>query len=117
MKRNLSINTYQDDILLFNTPTIGIIDDELLYYHTDTDAIKINLEKGSFTKENNDTILKITKDKCTLTLKSLNNTYDIDLEYYNFEYNDQVIVFTYKLISQENILKIVINIGSVIDEL
>ena len=117
MKRNLNINTYQDNVLLFNIPTVGLIDDEFLYYNTDTDAIKINFEKGSFTKENNDTILKITKDNCTLTLKSLNKTYDIDLEYYDFKYIDDNITFTYKLVSQENILKIVINIGSVIDEL
>ena len=117
MKHNISVNTYQDNNLLFNIPTVGLIDDNILIYYTDTDLIRINLETGSFTKENNDTILKINKDTCLLTLKSLNKSYDVIVNYYDFIYDNNSLTLTYKLETQENILKIIINIGSVINEL
>ena len=117
MKHNISVNTYQDNNLLFNLPTVGLIDEDILTYYTDTEAIKINLQTGSFTKENNDTLLKITKDLCYLNIKALNKSYDINIKYYDFMYKNNCVTLSYKLETQEEILKIIINIGSVINEL
>ncbi len=117
MNRNITLSTYENNVLLFKNITTALFEDNFLTYHTDNDTIKINLQTFSFTKENNDTFLKITKNKCYLNVKELNKTLEIPIEYLDFIYNNDEIIIEYKLISQENNLKIVIEIGSEINEL
>ena len=117
MNYNISINTYENNTLLFKNTTSALLEDNFITYNTDNDTIKINLNTFSFTKENNETILKLTKNKCYLHLKNLKQTLEIPLNYLNFSYNNNEIMIEYKLISQENSLKIIINIGSEINEL
>jgi len=118
MNRNITISSYELDTLLFKEHTLCLLEDGYLEYYTDNDKVKINLTNFSFTKENVETILKITQNNCTLTLKELDQSVDIPLEYINY-YNDnnKNIIIEYKLISQENPLKIIIEIGDEIHEL
>lgn len=114
MYYNLTINTKEGETNLLGKNTTGYLEDNFLTYHTDNDTIKINLNTFSFTKENLETILKLTEEKCTLTLKELNQTIDIPLEFINFEFtNNKYIIICYKLISMDLPLKIYIEIGSV----
>ncbi len=117
MKRNLIINTYQNEALLFKEQTTGYIEDNILEYHTDSEKIRINLSMYSFIRENEESILKIIKDKCELRLKSLNQSLDIPMEYCDFKVDDIRIVLEYKLESQELPLKIIIEIGDEINEI
>lgn len=108
----INIKTYENHVLLYSSNTFCLLDGCFLSYNTDTDNIRINLENFSFTKENNDSILKITKEKCLLTLKDLNQTLEIPLDYINYTYaNNKNITIEYKLISQDFPLKIIIEIG------
>ena len=79
MNRNIIISTYEKDMLLFKEHTLCILEDDFLSYNTDNDNIRINLNNFSFTKENVETILKITKNDCTLTLKELKQSISIPL--------------------------------------
>ncbi len=112
MNRNIYISTYEENTLLFKEQTTCLLEDNFLSYNTDNDNIRINLESFSFTKENNESILKITKDKCTLTLKELRDSLEIPLDYINYNFEDNNIEISYKLISQEKPLTIKIEIGS-----
>lgn len=114
MNHNITISTYEENNLLFKENTTCLLEDDYLTYHTDNDTIKINLEKFKFIKENNDTILKINENICTLTLKELNNSLDIPLEHINYKNEDNKhIEIEYKLTSQEKNLKIIIEIGEI----
>ena len=118
MNRNITISTYENDILLFKNHTLCILEEDFLSYNTDNDNIRINLNNFSFTKENVETILKITENNCAITLKELNQSLDIPLEYINYKNdNNKNINIEYKLISQENPLKIIIEIGDEVHEL
>ncbi len=117
MNRNIYIKTYEEDNLLFSLETIGNFEDNILSYATDNDTIKINLDKFSFTKTNLDSILKITPDNCTLTIKSLKQSLDIPLKALDYQIQEDNIYLKYQLISQELPLKIFITIGSEINEL
>ncbi len=118
MYHNLIITTTEGETNLYKTTTTGYLENNYLSYHTDSDTIKINLHTFKFTKENIETILKITQDKCSLTLKELNQTLDIPLEFINFEFVDnKYITISYKLISMDLPLKINIEIGSVNNEI
>ncbi|MCM1053107.1 MAG: hypothetical protein NC483_03955 [Ruminococcus sp.] len=117
MKRNLIINTYQKNVLLFKEQTTGYIEDNILEYHTDNEKIRINLSTYSFIKENEESVLRIVKDKCELRIKALNQSLDIPILYFNYGRDNNIIVLEYKLESQELPLKIVIEIGDEIDEI
>ena len=112
MNRNITISTYENNTLLFKEHTSCILEDDFLEFNTDNDNIRINLSNFSFTKENVETILKITEKNCILTLKELKQSLDIPLEFINYK-NDNYknISIEYKLISQENPLKIILEIG------
>lgn len=116
MNRNIKISTYENNTLLFIQNTTGNFEDNYLEFNTDNDNIHIDLKNFSFTKENVETILKITKTNCTLTLKELNQDLEIPLEYIYYNYNDDITI-EYKLISQENPLKMIIEIGSEYNEI
>ena len=117
MNRVISINTYEENNLLFSIETIGNIEDNILVYSTDNDTIKINLNTYTFTKTNNESILKITPDNCKLTLKSINQSLDIPLKEIDFQITEDKISLKYQLISQELPLQIQITLGSEINEL
>ncbi len=118
MNHNITVSTFEENNLLFKNTTRALIEDDFLTYHTDNDTIRFNLKNFSFTKENNESILKITNSKCLLTLKDLKQTLEIPHDYINFEYDqNKTITFTYKLISNEYEIKIIINIGDEINEL
>lgn len=112
MYRNLTIKTYEDNTLLYREHTIGLIEDNILTYNTDNDNIRINLKEFSFRKENLETILKLTQEKCTLTLKEMRQNLDIPISYINYQNENNNIEIIYQLISQDNPLKIIIEIGS-----
>ncbi len=118
MYYNITVSTFEENNLLFKTTTRALIEDDFLTYHTDNDTIRFNLNNFSFTKENNESILKITTDKCLLTLKDLKQSLEIPHNYINFEYDhNKNIIFTYKLTSNEYQIKIIIDIGDEINEL
>lgn len=117
MNRAINISTYEGTNLLFQENTTCNIEDNILVYYTDTDTIKINITNHSFTKENSESILKITPNDCYLTLKSLNQKLEIPLEYLNFTTNNENIMIEYKLESQDSPLKINIKIGEIKNEI
>ena len=118
MQINLTISTYEGNTLLFTENTIGTIEDDYLIYNTDTDSIKINLIKFKLIKENIDTIFKLTKETCTLTLKEINKSININIDYINYENeNNKNVKIEYKLESQEEKFKIYIEIGEIINEI
>lgn len=118
MKRNLTINTYQNNIKLYQENVVGTLEDGILTYSTDNDNIKINLNSFSFKKENAETILKITQDKCILRLKDLGQEMVLPHLYVNYMIcYDKELQLEYKLISQEDPIKIVVEIGDFNDEI
>ena len=117
MNHKITINTYENNTLLFKETTTGILDEDYLTFSTDTDSIRLNLDKFNFTKENNETILKINLQECTLFLKELKQHMNIPLEFINYTNNKDNIIIEYKLISQEYPLKIEIMIGEINNEI
>lgn len=112
MNKSIIIKTYEENNLLFSENTTCTLDDGYLTYSTDNDFIKINLNNFSFTKENNESILKITKNECTLKVKGLKDYLTIPIDYINFEFdNNKNVILEYKLASQEKMFKILITIG------
>lgn len=118
MDYEASITTYQENTLLFNESTICHIEDNVLEYSTDADTIRINLDKFKFIKENLESILKISENKCTLKLKELNKVFEIPIDFVNYEWNEnKKFILEYKLESQEKPLKIVIEIEETENEI
>lgn len=117
MNKNIIIKTFSNNILLFNVTTTALLEDNFLSYYTDNDKININLENFSFTKYNNESIFKLTNDLCTVTVRELNKTFEIPINYVNFVYNNDEINLEYLIDSQEYPLKLQIIIGSDINEL
>lgn len=118
MKRNITINTYENQNLLFKEQTSCELEDDNLIYNSDNDRIKINLHNFSLTKENDETIFKLTLNKCTLYLKELNKFLDIPITHISYENSDNTnITIVYQLESQESPFKIEITIGEIINEI
>ena len=117
MNHSLNVKTYENNILLYAIDTNCLLEEGFLSYNTDNDNIRINLENFSFTKDNVESILKITKERCTLTIKELKQSLDIPIEYINYNIDNNKITIEYKLISQDFPLKIVIEIGDEIHEI
>ncbi len=111
MYYNITLNTYENNNLLSGLTTTGKYEDNILTFHTDNDFLKINTKNFKFTKENNESIFILTTDSASLTLKELNNTLTIPLDYINYNYCNNNIELTYKLISQEEPLTLNITIG------
>lgn len=118
MDYEASITTYEENTLLFNERTICHIEDDVLEYSNDVDTIKIHLDKFKFIKENFESILKISENKCTLKLKELQKEFDIPINYieYNWE-NYKRFTLKYKLESQEKPLKLIIEIEEIKNEI
>lgn len=112
MNRFINIKTFEGEDLLFSEQTTCSLEDDYLSYSNETDNITINLDKFSFKKENNETIFKLNYQECTLTLKELNNSLNIPIDYINYE-NDhnKNIEIKYKIASTEKPITIKIEIG------
>lgn len=118
MNRNIKIETYENDTLLFKNVTTCIREDDYLEYDTDNDHISMNLNNFSFTKENVESIMQLNKARCILKLKKLNQELEIPLEYVNYKFeNNTNITIEYKLISNEFPIKINLEIGEIINEI
>lgn len=118
MNRNIKIETYENDTLLFKNVTTCILEDDYLEYDTDNDHIRMNLNNFSFTKENVESIMRLNKVRCILKLKELNQELEIPLEYVNYKFeNNTNITIEYKLISNEFPIKINLEIGEIINEI
>lgn len=112
MNQNINIKVYEKELLLSAYDTVCILEEDFLSFNTDNDNIRINLKDFSFTKDNVESILKITKNKCILTLKRESHSLEIPLDYINYiNDNNKNITIEYKLISQDFPLKIAIEIG------
>ncbi len=116
MNYNLTVNTYEENNLLFTELTICTIEDDILTYSNDTDTITINLSKFKFTRKNSESTLKLTNNFCTLSINELNKTLNIPIDYINYNYDhNKNITLEYKLASQEKSLKIILQIGDEIN--
>lgn len=107
---NISISTYEENTLLFKEHVTGDLEDNILKFNTETDSMRINLKEPSLKKDNVESTLLLTKDKCTLYVKELKNSLDIPIDYIRFINEENYFEVEYELISQEKPLKICINI-------
>ena len=48
MNHNITINNYENNTLLFKETTTGILDEDYLTFSTDTDSVRLNLDKFNF---------------------------------------------------------------------
>lgn len=111
MKKSIVIKTYENEELLIIENLTGILKNSYLQFSNDNNTFKIDLKDEMFLKENTDSILKINKERCELTLKELNSSVEIPLILYSFQKNNNLITITYRLESQEKNLKIEISLG------
>lgn len=111
MNRFIYISTYEGNTLLFKSTTVCLLEDDFLSYNTDNENIRINLKDFTLTKENSESKLRLTKEKCTLTLKENHTSFDIPITYINYKNENNKIEIEYQLISQEYPLKLMIEIG------
>ncbi len=113
MNKDLYISTYQGDTLLIKENLLGNLSNNILKYSNENDEFLIDLQNKEFIKENLESILKINKRRCELTLKELNKSMEIPLKKYDFQVLDNNITIIYELESQEEELKIEISIGDI----
>jgi len=113
MNKDLYISTYQGNTLLIKENLLGEFNNNILKYSNENDEFIIDLQKNEFIKENLESILRINKRRCELTLKELNKSMEIPLKKYDFQAFDNKIIIIYELESQEEELKIEINIGEI----
>ena len=118
MNRNIKVETYLNNVLLFKNSTNCILEDNILKYNTDNDHIKINLNNFNFIKDNVESTMKLNKVRCTLFIKEFKKAMEIPIEYINYDYqNNKYIMIEYKLVSNEFPIKIIIEIGDINNEI
>ena len=113
MNKELIINTYEEDTLLFKENLLGRLENNILKYENDTDSFLINLNESILEKENIDSILKITQEKATILLKEIEKKFDIELKKQVFLKNENKIIIEYLLESQEKPIKIEIEMSDI----
>ncbi len=113
MKKELLINTYENNILLFKENLIGNYLNNTLEYSNEVDSFLIDLNKKIFIKENLESILKITSNKSYITIKEINKTFDLEVINYKLTNTKNSITFEYLLESKENPLKIEIEMSDI----
>ena len=113
MNKELIINTYEEETLLFKENLLGRLDNNVLKYENDTDSFLIDLNKSILEKENIDSILKITPTKATLLLKEIDKYFEIELKKQMFSRNENKIIIEYLLESQERPIKIEIEMSDI----
>ena len=111
MKKELIINTYEDDVLLFKENLIGTLENNILKYENENDTFQIDIDKLLFIKENLESILEINEEKALLTLKELEQTFEIVLNKHLFLNEFNKITIEYLLESQEKPIKIEIEMS------
>ena len=102
----LFINTYEGSTLLFKENLLGTLENNILRYENDTDSFLINLEEAIFQKENLESILKIWKKQAILMMKEFNKSLEIPLNTYLFKKDLNKITIEYLLETNENPIKI-----------
>ena len=80
MNKELIINTYELDTLLFKENLLGTFKNNILKYENENDSFIIDLANKTFYKENLESILILTATHATLTLKELNKSFQYCLE-------------------------------------
>lgn len=113
MKKELIINTYEDNTLLFKENLLGTLENNILKYENETDSFLIDLNNSIFYKENLESILKITINKAYITLKELDKSFEIDLITQNIFKENNIIIIEYLLESQNKPLKIEIEMSDI----
>lgn len=113
MNKELIISTYEEDTLLFKENLLGRLENDILKYENDTDSFLINLNESTMQKENLDSILKITPNQATLSLKEIEKSFEIELKKQIFLKNKNRIIIEYLLESQEKPIKIEIEMSDI----
>ena len=113
MNKELIISTYEEDTLLFKENLLGRLENNILKYENDTDSFLINLNESIMQKENLDSILKITPNQATLSLKEIEKSFEIELKKQIFLKNKNRIIIEYLLESQEKPIKIEIEMSDI----
>ena len=113
MNKDLTINTYEDNILIFKENLLGTFANNILTYENETDSFLIDLDNLLFSKENLESILEINKEKALLTLKELKKTFEIVLKKLAFLNENNKIIIEYLLESQEKPIKIEIEMSDI----
>ena len=113
MNKELIISTYEEDTLLFKENLLGRLENNILKYENDTDSFLINLNESTMQKENLDSILKITTNQATLSLKEIEKSFEIELKKQIFLKNKNRIIIEYLLESQEKPIKIEIEMSDI----
>lgn len=111
MNKELIINTYEDNILLFKENLIGSLENDILRYENENDSFVIDLQNQTLIKENLESILEINPEKAILTVKELEKTWLIPLNSHTFIHDSNKIIISYLLESQEKPLKIEIEMS------
>ena len=113
MNKELIISTYEEDTLLFRENLLGRLENDILKYENDTDSFLIDLNESTMQKENLDSILKITPNQATLSLKEIEKSFEIELKKQIFLKNKNRIIIEYLLESQEKPIKIEIEMSDI----
>lgn len=113
MNKELIVNTYEENTLLFKENLLGIFENNILQYENDTDTFKINLLSQTLEKENLESILKISPNKALITLKEINQSFEIKIKKHNFSNEKNKISIEYLLESNEHPIKIEIEMSDI----
>ena len=113
MNKELIINTYEEDTLLFKENLLGVFENNILQYENDTDTFKINLTDHTLEKENLESVLKISHNEALLTLKEINQSFNIKINKHNFSNEKNKISIEYLLESNEHPIKIEIEMSDI----
>lgn len=111
MKKSINIILYEKNKIIKKYNNIKAIyeEDKIIF---NIDNIKNTLTSAHYIRENNEYLfdLNINKKECILTLKEHNITYDIKVTKAEYTTSDKNITLEYKIESNEEVLKIDINI-------
>ena len=113
MNKELIINTYEENTLLFKENLLGIFKNNILQYENETDAFKINVANQTLEKENLESLLKISPHEALITLKEINQSFELKIQKYNFSCEKNKITLEYLLESHEQPLKIEIEMSDI----
>lgn len=113
MNKELIINTYEEDTLLFKENLLGVFENNILQYENDTDSFKINISNQTLEKENLESILKISPKEALITLKEINQSFNIKIKKHNFSNKENKIILEYLLESHEHPIKIEIEMSDI----
>ena len=117
MKKVINITLYKNTRLELEAKEIAAFcsDNKYTFF---IDNVKTELSNSVFIRENNEYLfeLDIKNEKCTYLLKPNNITFDIDVEKISYEENGNEIRLTYKITSDEEEIRIILEEIGEIDE-